>query len=96
MTRISASHSCVSHQCPVIDVLKDCNMPKVIQTASPAMLYKHDVIQTFIIGIMIVILRAQESWDISIVDAFLSTFFPNFGAPPAPPIEALQRQQKPI
>jgi hypothetical protein len=28
----------------------------------------------------------QEFWDISVVDAFVSTLFPGFGAPPAPPV----------
>lgn len=36
-----------------------------------------------------------ESWDISAFDAFASSFLPGWkGAPPAPPIEELLRQQK--
>jgi hypothetical protein len=31
-----------------------------------------------------------EAWDISALDAFLSTVLPGFGAPPAPPAEALR------
>jgi hypothetical protein len=27
-----------------------------------------------------------ETWDISALDAFVSTLFPSFGAPPAPPV----------
>ena len=27
-----------------------------------------------------------ETWDISVLDAFISTFFKGFGAPPAPPV----------
>lgn len=30
--------------------------------------------------------RQDESWDISVADAFISTFFPGYGAPPAPPV----------
>lgn len=30
--------------------------------------------------------RHEETWDISALDAFVSTFVPSFGAPPAPPI----------
>ena len=30
-----------------------------------------------------------EEWDISALDAFVSVLFPNFGAPPAPPLNAL-------
>ncbi|KAF5829941.1 hypothetical protein DUNSADRAFT_15297 [Dunaliella salina] len=32
----------------------------------------------------------SEVWDISTLDAFISPFFPNFGAPPAPPAEKLR------
>ncbi|EFJ46803.1 hypothetical protein VOLCADRAFT_92622 [Volvox carteri f. nagariensis] len=32
------------------------------------------------------VIRHEETWDISTVDAFVSTFFPGFGAPPAPPV----------
>lgn len=28
-----------------------------------------------------------ETWDISVLDAFVSTLLPGFGAPPAPPVE---------
>jgi hypothetical protein len=31
-----------------------------------------------------------ESWDISALDAFVSTLLPGFGAPPAPPVAAPQ------
>ncbi|PNH11715.1 hypothetical protein TSOC_001413, partial [Tetrabaena socialis] len=34
------------------------------------------------------VVRHEETWDISTVDAFVSTFFPGFGAPPAPPVTA--------
>ena len=30
-----------------------------------------------------------EEWDISALDAFVSVLFPNFGAPPAPPLSEL-------
>lgn len=29
-----------------------------------------------------------ETWDISALDAFVSTLVPGFGAPPAPPVRA--------
>ncbi|KXZ49046.1 hypothetical protein GPECTOR_23g132 [Gonium pectorale] len=32
------------------------------------------------------VVRHEETWDISTVDAFVSTFLPGFGAPPAPPV----------
>lgn len=33
--------------------------------------------------------RHEEEWDITAVDAFVSTLFPglNYGAPPAPPVK---------
>ncbi|GBF97357.1 hypothetical protein Rsub_11004 [Raphidocelis subcapitata] len=34
--------------------------------------------------------RHEEVWDITALDAFASTFFPGFGAPPAPPAEQLR------
>lgn len=34
------------------------------------------------------IVRHEETWDISTLDAFLSTLVPSFGAPPAPPVAA--------
>ena len=37
---------------------------------------------------------SQESWDISIIDAFISTFVPSYGAPPAAPIDELIAQEK--
>ena len=33
-----------------------------------------------------------ETWDISAADAFVSTFLPSYGAPPAPPAEELLRR----
>jgi hypothetical protein len=35
------------------------------------------------------ITRHDETWDITAVDAFVSTLFPglNYGAPPAPPVK---------
>ncbi|KAI8474812.1 MAG: hypothetical protein J3K34DRAFT_406682, partial [Monoraphidium minutum] len=30
----------------------------------------------------------EETWDISAADAFISTFLPGYGAPPAPPVAA--------
>jgi len=35
----------------------------------------------------------QETWDITATDAFVSTFLPSYGAPPAPPVAELGRQQ---
>lgn len=35
-----------------------------------------------------------ESWDISVVDAFLSVVFNGYGSPPAPPIDALRRSRQ--
>jgi hypothetical protein len=32
--------------------------------------------------------RHEETWDISAADAFISTFLPSYGAPPAPPVKA--------
>jgi hypothetical protein len=37
--------------------------------------------------------RHEETWDISAADAFISTFLPAYGAPPAPPVEVLRGQQ---
>ncbi|KAG2433110.1 hypothetical protein HYH02_012813 [Chlamydomonas schloesseri] len=34
------------------------------------------------------VVRHEETWDISTLDAFVSTFIPSFGAPPAPPVAA--------
>ncbi len=31
-----------------------------------------------------------ETWDISVLDAFISTFFKSFGAPPAPPVSSMR------
>ena len=31
----------------------------------------------------------QETWDISALDAIISLFFKDFGAPPAPPVAEL-------
>ncbi|KAK9795965.1 hypothetical protein WJX73_009539 [Symbiochloris irregularis] len=36
----------------------------------------------------------QESWDIGIIDCFVSTFVPSYGAPPAPPIDELLKQRQ--
>ncbi|KAG2488803.1 hypothetical protein HYH03_012603 [Edaphochlamys debaryana] len=32
------------------------------------------------------VVRHEETWDISALDAFVSTLIPGFGAPPAPPV----------
>lgn len=32
--------------------------------------------------------KHEETWDISAADAFISTFLPGFGAPPAPPVSS--------
>lgn len=35
-----------------------------------------------------------ESWDISVVDAFLSVVFNGYGSPPAPPVDTLRRSRQ--
>ena len=34
------------------------------------------------------VVRHEETWDISALDAFASVLLPGFGAPPAPPVAA--------
>lgn len=38
------------------------------------------------------VLRQDETWDISQLDVFVGLFFPQFGAPAAPPADVLRQQ----
>jgi len=44
---------------------------------------------TYIINSDGLVRKQTETWDISVIDAFVSTFFPSFGAPPAPPVSSM-------
>lgn len=38
------------------------------------------------------VVRHDESWSVSALDAFISVIWPGFGAPPAPPVQVLLRE----